>query len=206
MEITGSLPFPLHGLDSDNGAEFINAHLFAWCEEQQITFTRSRPYRKNDNCFVEQKNWPVVRQQVGYGRYDTPAELEILRELYGHLRLYVNFFQPQMKLVAKTRHGAKVHKRFDTARTPYQRVLASPQVSPQAKRALTRTYRELNPAELKRQIGSCQDRLIELAASKPELGKEVGYPLGHPFKRGFSWKEISRTSLMRQPAGASRTS
>ena len=206
VEITGSLPFPLRGLDSDNGAEFINAHLFAWCEEQQITFTRSRPYRKNDNCFVEQKNWPVVRQQVGYGRYDTPAELEVLRELYGHLRLYVNFFQPQMKLVAKTRHGAKVRKRFDTARTPYQRVLDSPQVSPQAKRALTRTYRELNPAELKRQIGSCQDRLIELAASKPELGKEVGYPPGHPFKRDFSWREISRTSLLRQPAGASRTS
>jgi hypothetical protein len=121
VEITGSLPFPLRGLDSDNGVEFINAHLFAWCEEQQITFTRSWPYRKNDNCFVEQKNWPVVRQQVDYGRYDTPAELEVLRELYGHLRLYVNFFQPQMKLVAKTRHGAKVRKRFDTARTPYQR-------------------------------------------------------------------------------------
>jgi hypothetical protein len=196
----------LRGLDSDNGAEFINAHLFAWCEEQQITFTRSRPYRKNDNCFVEQKNWPIVRQQIGYGRYDTPAELEVLRELYGHLRLYVNFFQPQMKLGAKTRHGAKLRKRFDTARTPHQRVLASPQVSRQAKRTLTRTYRELNPAELKRQIGSCQDRLIELAASKPELGKEVGYPSGHPFKRDFSWKEISRTSLLRQPAGASRTS
>jgi hypothetical protein len=196
----------LRGLDSDNGAEFINAHLFAWCEEQQITFTRSRPYRKNDNCFVEQKNWPIVRQQIGYGRYDTPAELEVLRELYGHLRLYVNFFQPQMKLGAKTRHGAKLRKRFDTARTPHQRVLVSPQVSRQAKRTLTRTYRELNPAELKRQIGSCQDRLIELAASKPELGKEVGYPSGHPFKRDFSWKEISRTSLLRQPAGASRTS
>jgi hypothetical protein len=196
----------LRGLDSDNGAEFINAHLFAWCEEQQITFTRSRPYRKNDNCFVGQKNWPIVRQQIGYGRYDTPAELEVLRELYGHLRLYVNFFQPQMKLGAKTRHGAKLRKRFDTARTPHQRVLASPQVSRQAKRTLTRTYRELNPAELKRQIGSCQDRLIELAASKPELGKEVGYPSGHPFKRDFSWKEISRTSLLRQPAGASRTS
>jgi hypothetical protein len=206
VEIAGSLPFPLRGLDSDNGAEFINAHLFAWCEEQQITFTRSRPYRKNDNCFVEQKNWPVVRQQVGYGRYDTPAELEILRELYGHLRLYVNFFQPQMKLVAKTRQGAKVSKRFDTARTPYQRALASPHVSRTAKRELSRTFLELNPAELKRRIGSCQDRLIELAAHKPELGKEVGYPPGHPFKRDFSWKEISRTSLLRQPAGASRTS
>jgi hypothetical protein len=114
VDIAKTLPFPLRGLDSDNGAEFINAQLFAWCEENQITFTRSRPYRKNDNCFVEQKNWPVVRQQVGYLRYDTPAELEVLRELYGHLRLYVNFFQPQMKLTQKTREGP----RSESASTP----------------------------------------------------------------------------------------
>jgi len=206
VDIAGILPFPLRGLDSDNGAEFINAQLLSWCQEQQITFTRSRPYRKNDNCFVEQKNWPVVRQQVGYGRYDTPAELEVLRELYRHLRLHVNFFQPQMKLIAKTRQGAKVRKRFDTARTPYQRVMASPHVSPQAKQALTRTYLGLNPAGLKRQIARCQDRLIELASHKPEQRREVGYPPGHPFKRDFSWKEISRTSLLRQPVGPSRTS
>jgi transposase InsO family protein len=118
------MPFGLLGLDSDNGSEFINKHLFGYCAERGITFTRSRPYHKNDNCYVEQKNWPVVRQSVGYARYDTPAELECLNELYAHLRLYVNFFQPQMKLVAKTRAGAKVSKRFDLARTPYRRVLA----------------------------------------------------------------------------------
>ena len=117
-EITRVLPFPLVGLDSDNGAEFINMHLYRYWTERGITFTRSRPYRKNDNCYVEQKNWPVVRQQVGYARYDTPEELEGLRELYRVLRLYVNFFQPQMKLVSKTRHGAKVTKRFDLARPP----------------------------------------------------------------------------------------
>lgn len=91
-----NLAVPLLGLDSDNGLEFINAQLYHWCIDQEITFTRSRPYRKNDNCFVEQKNFPVVRQQVGYLRYETAVELEVLGELYRHLRLYVNFFQPQM--------------------------------------------------------------------------------------------------------------
>jgi hypothetical protein len=81
-EIRRELPFPLLGLDSGNGSEFINMHLFAYCTEREITFTRSRPYRKNDNCYVEQKNWPVVRQQVGYGRYDTPEELRALGDLY----------------------------------------------------------------------------------------------------------------------------
>jgi hypothetical protein len=109
-DIRTVLPFPLLGLDSDNGAEFINMHLYRYCLDNQITFTRSRPYRKNDNCFVEQKNWPVVRQQVGYARYDTPAELEALAGLYRIERLYVNFFQPQMKLRAKSREGAKLKR------------------------------------------------------------------------------------------------
>lgn len=117
-DIREAFPFPLLGLDCDNGGEFINVELFGWCEAEGITFTRTRPYRKNDNCFVEQKNWPVVRQQVGYLRYDTPDELAALGGLYAHLRLYVNFFQPQMRLVAKTRCGAKVSKTFDVARTP----------------------------------------------------------------------------------------
>ncbi len=206
LDVEASLPFPLLGLDSDNGSEFINDQLLRYCTERQITFTRSRPYRKNDNCFVEQKNWPVVRQNVGYARYDTPAELECLNELYGHLRLYVNFFQPQMKLVSKTRRGAKVTKRFDEARTPYQRALASPHVSEQAKAALTRTYLGLNPAELKRRIAACQTRLLEINRTKPDRRKGVKRP-GHPsVGEKFSWAEISRTSLVRQPVDASRTS
>ncbi len=206
QDVERTLPFPLLGLDSDNGSEFINTELFGWCQEHQITFTRSRPYRKNDNCFVEQKNWPVVRQSVGYGRYDTPAELECLRELYGFLRLYVNFFQPQMKLISKTRRGARVSKRFDVARTPYRRVLDSPHVAEETKRELTETYLELNPAELKRQIGRCQDRLLKLAKTKPERGREVTPPPDHPFRETFSWRQRSRTSLVRQPEIASRTS
>lgn len=206
VDIEASLPFPLLGLDSDNGSEFINDQLFRYCAERRITFTRSRPYRKNDNCFVEQKNWPVVRQNVGYARYDTPEELKALNELYAHLRLYVNFFQPQMKLVSKTRRGAKVIKRFDKARTPYRRVLASPQVSEEVKCALTRTYLELNPAELKRQITACQSRLLEVNRTKPDQGKEVRRPRHPSGGEKFSWAEISRTSLVRQPEMASRTS
>ena len=155
---------------------------------------------------MEQKNWPIVRQQVGYGRYDTARELALLNELYGHLGPYMNFFQPQMKLVHKTRDGAKVIKRYDTAATPYQRVIASPHVDASAKRALTATYLKLNPAELKRKIGACQDRLLVLRRSKPERGKEVGVPPDHPFRMTVSWRQRSRTFLMSQPVEPSRTS
>lgn len=207
LDIRETLPFPLLGLDSDNGGEFINNQLFAYCTEQEITFTRSRPYRKNDNCFVEEKNWSVIRRHVGYARYDTSAELTALHELYRHLRLYVNFFQPQMRLVGKTRDGARVTRRYDRARTPYQRVLASPLIPQEAKEDLTRTFLGLNPAQLKRDIGRCQDHLLELAAPRPQRRKEVGPPPGHPWVNSpFSKGEISRTSFMSQRMAASRTS
>jgi hypothetical protein len=204
-EIRQDLPFPLLGLDCDNGAEFINMQLYRYCAERGITFTRSRPYRKNDNCYVEQKNWSVVRQQVGYGRYDTPAELEALRDLYRVLRLYVNFFQPQMKLVSKTRRGAKVIKRFDAARTPYQRVLESPYVTEEAKRRLRETYLALNPAQLKRDLAACQARLLDLSRRKSREKKEVKRPPG-PRPGVYSKAEASRTSFVMQPELASRTS
>jgi hypothetical protein len=205
-DICTTLPFPLLGLDSDNGGEFINTELYRFCEGEGITFTRSRPYRKNDNCFVEQKNWPVVRQQVGYLRYDTPEELQTLAELYRHLRPYVNFFQPQMHLMAKTRAGAKVRKTFDRARTPYQRVLESQDVAEETKAALRETYLELNPAQLKRDIIRCQDRLLELAKIKAETGKEVRPLRTPPTDHTWSWRQRSRTSLVSQPVASSRTS
>ncbi len=176
QEISDVLPFPLLGLDSDNGGEFINHHLFSWCERNEITFTRSRPNRKNDNCFVEQKNWPVVRQQVGYARYDDELELRCLKELYCYLRLWVNFFSPQMKLASKTRHGAQAKKTFDLAATPYRRVLRSPDVAESAKRALEEIYPGLNPAQLRRQIARCQDRLMHLVKTKQQRRKEVWKP------------------------------
>lgn len=108
------LPFDLLGIDSDNGGEFINSHLYRYCIQNKITFTRARKYRKNDNCYVEQKNYSVIRKYVGYLRYDTEEELKALKELYKHLRLYINFFQPVMKLKEKKRIGSKVIKRKDT--------------------------------------------------------------------------------------------
>lgn len=203
-DIEATMPFPLLGLDSDNGAEFINDQLFRWCGTNQITFTRSRPYRKNDNCFVEQKNFPVVRQQVGYVRYDTDAELAVLDQLYGHLRLFVNFFQPQMRLQSKTRQGAKVTKSYDRAATPYRRALASPEVSEVAKAELTRIHLGLNPLTLRREIGALQDRLLEINRTKEP--KEVKRSPA-PWQRFELHPSLSsRTFPMRQPEDSSRTS
>jgi hypothetical protein len=162
-DIETALPFPLIGLDTDNGGEFINHLLMEFCQQRTITFTRSRPYRKNDGCFVEQKNNSVVRRAVGYARYDTEAERDTLKELYGYLSDYVNFFQAQMRLVSKTRTGARVTKRYDRAATPFARLLGSGALEEEAASLLMKHYEALNPAELKRKIGGCQDRLIELA-------------------------------------------
>lgn len=124
IQIRGRLPFPVLGIDSDNGSEFINHELRRYCEEKRITFTRSRACKKNDGCCVEQKNWPVVRRNAGYARFDTPEELEVLNEIHALVRLHTNFFMPSAKLLSKTREGAKVIKRYDTPKTPYARVLA----------------------------------------------------------------------------------
>ena len=169
--IRARLPFPLRGLDSDNGSEFINAELLRYCQQQRITFTRARPYRKNDNCYVEQKNYSVVRQTVGYQRFDTAAELLVLKQLYARLRLYTNFFQPTMKLKSKERFGSRVKKSYHAPQTPYQRVLASEQVTPAAKRSLKQQYRLSNPAALKREIDKYRKELFRLAAKKRPLLK-----------------------------------
>lgn len=175
MNIEGRLPFKLLGLDSDNDSAFINDHLLRYCNETQITFTRTRAYRKNDNCFVEQKNYSVVRRNVGYLRYDTEDELKTLNELYKYLRLYTNFFQPVMKLKEKTRIGSKVIKRYDMARTPYRRVVESKYIDGAVKRKLKKQYESLNPAELKRTITKLQDRLIRLTTSKTKVKKKKDF-------------------------------
>jgi hypothetical protein len=146
------LPFPLLGIDSDNGGEFINDLLYQYCLDEKITFTRSRPYQKNDQAHVEQKNWSVVRHTVGYDRWETAQELALLEHIYDDLRLYINFFQPSLKLIAKERIGNKTIKRYDTAKTPYQRVLERQDISLQAKARLVNLYLQLNPAELRRCI------------------------------------------------------
>jgi hypothetical protein len=167
------LPFSILGIDSDNGAEFINAHLLRYCREGHITFTRSRPYRKNDSCFVEQKNYSVIRRTVGYSRYDTDKELNTLNELYSYLRLYVNFFQPVRKLIKKERIGSKIIKRYDEAKTPYRRVLASPDILDEIKVKLKNQYAMLNPAELKRKITKLQNRLLKLNALKQKVREDL---------------------------------
>lgn len=161
------LPFPLRGLDSDNGPEFINHNLRRYCEQERITFTRCRPYKKNDQAYVEQKNWTVVRQTVGYDRFEGAEACARLNALYETLHLYVNFFQPVMVLVHKERQGARVKKRYDQAKTPYQRVLDSPQVSEEIKQRLRQLYLTLNPAALLRQIEAQQDVLWKLAWKPP---------------------------------------
>ena len=170
-------PFPILGIDSDNGSEFINDHLLRFCRDKEITFTRSRPGRKNDNAHVEQKNWAVVRQTVGYLRYDTPDQLAILNELYGKLRLYTNFFQPVQKLVQKTRNSAKIHRIHDRAQTPYQRVMASPEIPNNRKEELTAQYENLNPAQLRREITALQHQLFDLAlpSHDPEEAPHLEY-------------------------------
>ena len=197
-EMEHDLPVPLLGFDSDNGSEFIDTTLTQWFSERGITFTRGRPYTKNDGCYVEQKNGAVVRQAVGHLRYDTEAELEVLGRLYSRLRLYVNFFQPQMHLLDKSREGAKVHRRHDRAQTPAQRLLGSPHVDQGSKAHLRSTYLELNPVALRREITALQARLLEIAQLKETTRrKEVWAP-----ERTHPW----RTPFMSQQDEPSRTS
>ena len=157
----GRLPFPLQGIDSDNGSEFINDQLYRYCLQEEITFTRGRAGKKNDSAYVEQKNWSVVRRAVGYHRYDTPAQLQLLNRLYAVMRFYVNFFLPVLKLQGKTRVGSKVKKRYDDPQKPFARVLASPHVSEEDKAQLQETYTLLDLLQLRRQIDDLQDQLLD---------------------------------------------
>ena len=152
QEMRKRLPFPLLGIDSDNGSEFINDLLYRYCLEEKITFTRSRPYRKNDQAHVEQKNWSVVRHTVGYDRFETEEELHLLKMVYKDLRLYINLFQPVMKLIGKQRIDGKTIKYYDKAITPYRRTLAAEPVAFSDKVSLTNLYVQLNPVALRKNI------------------------------------------------------
>ena len=146
------LPFPLLGIDSDNGGEFINELLYNYCLDE-----------KNDQAHVEQKNWSVVRREVGYDRWETAQELALLESIYADLRPYVNFFQPSVKLIAKERIGNKTIKRYDTAKTPYQRVLERKDIPVEAKARLINLYLQLNPAELRPQIDQNTAKLWKIS-------------------------------------------
>lgn len=161
-KVRRSLPFPLLGIDSDNGSEFINQCFYNYCQKHQINFTRSRSYKKNDSCHVEQKNGNIVRRIVGYDRYSSKAAYECLERLYYLVRLYINFFQPTMKLMAKGRRGAKVYKVYDSARTPYQRLLKLPVLSQPKQAELSAIYQGLNPVRLLEQINGNLEQLWKL--------------------------------------------
>ena len=160
-------PFDWKGLDSDNGSEFINDILYKYCRREKLEFTRSRPSRKNDNAYIEQKNWTHVRKILGYLRYDSFTELSIINDLYrGDLRLYKNFFQPVMKLTEKVRIGGSVKRKYDIPKTPYQRLMESNQISDKARAELETLYSSLNPAQLKRNIESKLDELYQTYEEK----------------------------------------
>lgn len=157
--IRGRLPFPLLGYDSDSGSEFINHQLYRYSIQEKITFTRGRSGKKNDNAYVEEKNDSVVRRWVGYGRYNTQEQVDILNELYEILRLYTNFFLPVMKLKMKVRIGSREIKKYDKPATPYARVLRAKEVSKEVKNKLREQYKSLNLVLLKRQIDAILKRL-----------------------------------------------
>ena len=163
-DVAGELPFPLLGVDSDNGSEFINWHLKHWCEQRQIQLTRGRPYKKDDNAHIEQKNWTHVRKLLGWERYDTHEAVEAMNALYRHeLRLWLNLFLPSVKLVKKVRVGSKVRRVYDAARTPFERVKACKQADPQRVAALEELTKRLDPFQLSSRIERKLQRIARMA-------------------------------------------
>jgi hypothetical protein len=167
VEIQKRLPIPLKGIDFDSGSEFVNDVIWQFCQEMKLTISKSRPYTKNDNAHIEQKNWTNVRRVIGYLRFETEEERELLNDLYRHeLRLYINFFLPSGKLISKQRVGSKVKRIYDKPKTPYHRILERNDVDPANKRKLRAIYDELNPFELKRRIDDKLAKLVSLIQRK----------------------------------------
>jgi len=171
-------PFPIIGIDSDNGSEFINEHLLAYCTEHQITFTRSRAGNKNDGAHVEQKNWARVRELVGYLRYDTPAELELLNQIWELDRVFTNYLLPQQKLISKTRHGAKVSKKHDQPKTPHQRAITHETMRKRPIITMNAAFKRIKPAALERQVLDLTGRLEALSVAKSPARTK---PVPHKF-------------------------
>lgn len=171
------LPFPLKGIDPDNGSEFINWQLYRYCEKERIDFTRGRPYKKNDNAHIEQKNWTHVRKVFGYERRETQIECDIVNDLYrNELRQYKNFFQTNVKLIDKQRagkHGEKIKRIYDTAKTPYQRVTECEDISEEKKTELKKIYQTLNPAALRRAIIAKLERLRKVTGQRKQNQKNI---------------------------------
>ena len=166
LEIRSCFPFPIIGIDSDNGSEFINWHLLRWCEKEKVTFTRSRSGNSNDGAHVEQKNWAIVRTVVGYHRYDTSAELVLLNKIWVLQSQMSNYFSAQQKLISRVRDGSKVTKKYDTATTPHRRAERHDAVTDPDKAILADTYPGLNPAAIQRQIQALTADLLRETTGK----------------------------------------
>jgi hypothetical protein len=167
-QIQPRFPFPIRELHPDNDSALLNDLLWDWTQEQGIQLSRSRPYKKNDNAWVEQKNWTHVRKVVGYRRFDTTGELRLLNEIYGVMRLYKNYFLPAMRLKSKTRVDGRIKREYDAPRTPYQRVIASRQAPSKKKQELKAIYDKLNPAELNRRLTELRAQLEKISAGRAE--------------------------------------
>lgn len=202
--LRSELPFPLLGFDTDNDSVFMNETIKDWCEAAQVAFTRSRPYRKNDQAHVEQKNGAVVRRMVGYRRYAGIAAATELARLYRSMRLFVNFFQPSFKLMEKSRDGARVSKRYHAPLTPFQRVQAHPAVSDAAKAALAAQFEALDPVVLLLEIRGAQARLVAIADENPSAEGDVAVQADvAQFLLGLrhAWKEGEvRPTSQKKPA------
>jgi hypothetical protein len=182
-EIRQVLPFRLRGIDSDNGSEFINDHLYRYCQTHDIQFTRGRPYKKDDNAHIEQKNWTHVRKIVGYLRYDTPAAVVALNDLYRHeLRLFQNLFLPSVKLVRKERVGARVRRRYDAPRTPLDRVQACPEADPAAVERFLVLREQLDPFALSAAIDRKLARLEDLVTPGRAPVRPAASAARHPHR------------------------
>jgi hypothetical protein len=168
--VATKLPMPLRSWHSDNGSEFLNRGVLDWCRRHALAFTRGRPYRKNDQAWVEQKKGLIVRRLVGYDRYASRAAHRALQDLYGLLWLHVNFLRPVRKLLSKQRVGAKIVKRYDAAQTPYQRLLATGVLTPAGRAALEQQFLALNPATLAAAIQQALERVWSLADHRPLPG------------------------------------
>lgn len=168
------LPFPLKSLHTDNGAEFINHTLYNWCRQEKVSFTRGRSYRKNDQAYVEQRNWLTVRRQVGYDRLASKEAYALLGQLYPLLCLQLNFFRPIRKVVASDRVGARIVKRYDQPRTAYQRLLASSELTEFQRQRLETRMMATNPAELQRNIDKLLRRLWRLGRQETRLAEDAG--------------------------------
>lgn len=186
-------PAPWREIHPDNGTNFINWHLYRYSLKENLAFSRSRPYQKNDNCFVEQKNSTHVRAYLGNLRYDTEYELMIINEIYDTLRLYKNFFQPVIKLKQKMRAKGKIHRKYDKAKTPYQRIIESDWISNEKRKELTKIYLSLNPAKLKRYIDGLTVKLHSVYEEKNKSQRVEIYKNLHPSMVRFN--VIEKTGL-----------